>query len=458
MSERIVKIFVDSHVKCRVDPDDVYVLSPALQYATKNLDGGGTSSFLNTRHGTFLTGFLPRMLRYCAERNMEVELAHNPEMRYVDPECEAKLKGITFRPDQIQAIEAVCISDRGVVIAPTGTGKTVVMGGVLSRYPSAKWLIINDRSPLVVQLASELQDYGLPDIGVAGAGTGKLDFNHHITVATRQTLANFKESALKRLGIDGVVIDEAHHASSVKKEYGHILRNLPNTCVRVGFTATLPSEMEKRLAIEGLLGPVVSELTLEKAVELNLLAHPRVKIRRVPNNYAHSLIRDYPEAYRECIVENRTFHRMVITDLQHELSLGNTGLIMVTEIRHGEHLVNLANKLYGIDLFFVHGGVKAAEKERVRKQLIRREIQAAVCTSTWREGINIPTLGALFVAGQGKSELKILQEIGRGLRRTESKHTITIYDYFNPNNRNLASQFVERLCLFMDRKWLAGME
>jgi superfamily II DNA or RNA helicase len=457
MSDRVARIYIDDHSKCRVDMDDVYILSPALQYATKTMDGSGKASYMNTRHGTFMTGFLPRILRFCAERNIGTELIHNPNMKFVDPEYDPWLKGIALREDQMQAIEAVSISDRGIIKAPTGTGKTVVMAGVISRYPSANWLVISHTSSLVLQTASELENYGLTGIGVVGAGTGKVDFDNHITVGTRQTIAKLKDRTLKKLPINGVIVDEAHHVVSLKNEYGHILKNLPNTCIRCGFTATLPPEHHKRLAMEGLIGPVISELTMEQAVELDLLAHPSVIIRRLPNNHAHSRIRNYVIAYRECVVENRAFHRMVITDLYNEMNAGKTGLVLVTEIRHGELLVELAKRLYDINMVFVHGGVPAREKERIRKQFIQGEIRAVVATSSWREGINIPTLGALFTAGQGKSELKVLQEIGRGLRKTKTKDSIRIYDYFNPNNMNLIAQFAERLCLFMDRKWLAGM-
>lgn len=458
MEKRIVNIFVESHAKSRVDAGDAYILSPALQFPTTGLHGSGTGSYMSTRYGTFFTGFLPRLLRFCNDRKITTNLIHNEKMQYVDPECDAHLKGIRFREDQATAIHAVCISDRGVILAPTGTGKTVVMAGVISCYPSARWLVISHTSSLVLQTVEALKTYGLPDIGITGAGTGEMDFTHHITVGTRQTIAKLKASAYRKLNIDGVIIDEAHHITSVKSEYAHILKNLDETCLRVGFTATLPKSQEKLLALEGLIGPVISELTLEKAAELDILAKPKVIIRRVPTNYDHTRIRNWREAYRACVVENRSFHRMVINDMFNLLQRGLTVLILVLEIEHANQLIAMAEKLFNIHLTFVHGGISSYEKDRIRKDFTTGKIRCVVATTSWREGINIPTLGALQTVAQGKSELKVLQEIGRGLRKTNEKTHVLIYDYFNPNNKNLIAHFGERLCLYMDRKWLAGME
>jgi superfamily II DNA or RNA helicase len=458
MNERIASIFVENHAQCKADDRDIYILSPALQFAVPGLGDTRVKSHMNTRYGTFLTGFLPRILRFCNERKILVNLIHNEKMPYVDYECDPHLDGIQFRKDQSAAIHAVLMNDRGIILAPTGTGKTVVMAGVISCYPSARWLVVSHTSSLILQTAEELKKYGLKSVGIVGAGTKGFDFNNHITVGTRQKIAQLKATALRRLKIDGIVIDEAHHVVSTSGEYAHILKNLPNTCVRIGFTATLPTTHEKLLAMEGLLGPVISELTWERAAEMDILARPKVIIRRVPTNSTHAKIHNFRVAYLTCVVENRSFHRLVISDLNDLLQRDLTVLILVIELEHAYQLIEMAAKLFNIDLVFVHGGISASEKDHIRKNFTARKIRCVVATTSWREGINIPTLGAVQLVGQGKSELKLLQEVGRGLRKTSDKKHVLIYDYFNPNNRNLIAQFGERLCLYMDRKWLSGME
>ena len=80
--------------------------------------------------------------------------------------------------------------------------------------------------------------------------------------------------------------------------------------------------------------------------------------------------------------------------------------------------------------------------------------KAVIATSVWKEGVNIRSLNNVINAGGGKSEIQTLQCIGRGLRITDEKKVVNIYDFFDSGHPYLIAHFGERFCLFVDQGWV----
>jgi ATP-dependent Lon protease len=91
---------------------------------------------------------------------------------------------------------------------------------------------------------------------------------------------------------------------------------------------------------------------------------------------------------------------------------------------------------------------------RVKKQMEKTKGHTVICTTIWKEGINIPSLDSIVLGGGWKSPTPILQAIGRGLRTFESKKEVVIHDFFDPSHNYLISHFGERLSLYFEMNWM----
>jgi len=222
---------------------------------------------------------------------------------------------------------------------------------------------------------------------------------------------------------------------------------------RFGFTATLPTRLEAQFSYEGLIGPLIAELSINQAAELNILAKPKIKIIKAGFPSHLRDIRDYHSVYEEGIVQNETRNRQVVSIIRDCVSRNETVLIFVNKIKHGENIERMCFD-ENVGITFIQGSSTMDVRERVKKELNTGVTQAVISTTVWKEGINIPNLNNVINAAGGKSEIATLQAIGRGLRKTSSKSHVTIYDFFDPGHPYLIAHFGERLCLYMDMEWI----
>jgi superfamily II DNA or RNA helicase len=222
--------------------------------------------------------------------------------------------------------------------------------------------------------------------------------------------------------------------------------------IKLGFTATLPDDQEGILALEGIVGPVIGELTIQEATGLGIMAEPFITFINTPYNVDIGEYRRYRELYTQGIVNNRTRNGLLVKAVSERIRKGLTCLIMVKEIEHGENIKQAA-ELAGVPITFMHGGTKGYIRNNVRKMLNDKEIKCVITTDIWREGVDIPTLNVVVNACGGKSEIGTLQAIGRGARRTEEKDRVEIIDFLDPY-RYLAEHTVRRLQIYKQNNWI----
>jgi len=91
---------------------------------------------------------------------------------------------------------------------------------------------------------------------------------------------------------------------------------------------------------------------------------------------------------------------------------------------------------------------------KIKEALDEKKIHCVIATAVWYEGISIRSLNVIINAAGGKSEIRTLQTIGRGLRVTDEKKTVIIWDVWDISHRYLIEHAGERLCTYMDSGWL----
>ena len=251
---------------------------------------------------------------------------------------------------------------------------------------------------------------------------------------------------------NGVLVHNCHHVQSRSSQYAKVMeKNL--SPMRIGLTATLPNTTEGKLCLEGYLGPVIGEVTVQEGVEKKILAKPKVKLIPVPFTSSVGELYKYQDIYKWGIVENRTRNRIIIEEAKKQTDQGKTVLIMVKEIAHGDNLVKMAKDLFGFEIIFVQGKTEGENRQLVQKTLDKKIIKCVVCTAVWREGINIKSLNTIILALGGKSAIQTAQALGRGLRIDKGKDAVLLADLLDPY-RYLSQHAIARISLYVNNKWM----
>ena len=397
--------------------------------------------FLVDKEGYFLTGFIPRVKKICDDSNIEITWSGQvPILNERAP----SLTGIEFRPDQVSLISSAIEKKRGVLKAPTGSGKTILALGIVSSFPDIKILYLAHTISICGQVAKEFEKYGYNVGRIYG---GKTETYSQITVATRQSLIKLP---ISEYNWKLVILDEVHHLSSFKGQYADIFMKV-NAPIKIGMTATLPTSEEAKMSVEGFIGPVIGNLSIQEAGELEILAKPKIQLVKVPGRTTD--LRKYADIYQSEIVENRNRNRLILEIVKEKIDIGHTVLILVTKILHGKLLQEMAEEIFEIDVEYLCGASEAEERELVKEALIKKQKKCVIATAIWREGVDLPSLNCVINACGGKSEIMTLQILGRGLRKTDDKSEVVIVDFLD-TARYLAEHTITRLGIYVENGWL----
>ena len=404
------------------------------------------------RYGIFYTGLLPLIENYCNKKKIDIDVVESDLMKEIQSEVvptnDIYLPGIELREDQKRLVWSALKHKRGMLIAPTGTGKSILALSIMKAFQGKIILFLVPSLDLLKQTEDELDRFGFKSITTLGGGKPKHIYGQ-ITVSTIQTMIRMDLDQMGHI-FDLVIVDELHLASGVDATLEKILSKIPAP-YRIGFTATPPTEEQKRLTITGLLGPIIDEVTWEEGREENMLVEPWLKLVNVPKCSDVDNQRSYKDEYRVGIVENKTRHRIILREAQSLANSGVTSLIFVNIVEHGQRLFDTFNKS-DIKCTYVKGDVDSDTRNKIKKQLEQGELDCVIST-VWKEGVNIPSLGAIILAGGGKSEIALMQKIGRSLRRSEGKDQAIIVDFVDIG-RHLSQHVCERIHTYIELRML----
>jgi superfamily II DNA or RNA helicase len=452
-----VNVEIISALECKTDKKFADIIEPHLSYTAAfyqqtmfrkvRKEYTKSTMYKDKKGGYFFyTGFLPRIVDLCASKAIWLEITGEiTKWKTKAP----SVPGITLRADQTKLIDKFLALQRGVIKAPTGVGKTIVGIAIISALPSdLKVLWLCHTKDLMHQAGDRMIEVFPGQVGKLG--DAEKDLSKRILVATRQSFSKIATEIGHEF--DVVVIDEAHHVTSFDGEYGEILKAVLAE-VRLGLTATLPEEQSARLAVEGLIGNVVGEITINEGAALGIMAKPRIKFIKVPKSHAIKELRVYSDVYQEAVVEREERHRLIANIVETHAKDRETVLVLVNRLEHGANLERLfrSKKFKSV---FIHGGTSSEDRMLMKEALNNKKMDAVICTTIWKEGVDIPELNVVINAGGGKSEVATLQAIGRGLRLTKTKKELIIYDLMDLSHRYLVEHLAERLGLYSQNDWI----
>lgn len=301
------------NLKIYTDATGDRLLRPALKYKKvwyKKLEFGSKryeqdAFFIKPLQGkkegfSFPTGLFNRVLHHCHQNNYILNIID--QRTQLTSNIESNLDILTLRPDQVMAVENAVRFQRGVILFPTGTGKTRVAAGIMHKYTGFNRLYLCHSESIISQAINEFENWGFKTTRLT-TDSNKISDETDVCFATIQSFRKLKQYFKY---FDVVIVDEAHHCRSLSsKNYGQTLTKM-TAPVKIGFTATLPSNHEEILACEALLGPVIIELSVMEASEKGILVKPKIKLIPIrPSETLQIGSKTYGKIYDAAIVKDR---------------------------------------------------------------------------------------------------------------------------------------------------------
>jgi len=387
----------------------------------------GYRRFYDLLRSRFLTGFLPIVSAALMEDGLEVELKGAEKVFGAwqgDPEG-IVLDGIDevrWRKTQLPVLKQLLVSKRASVKMGTGSGKTEVMAGLLKALSDKRALVLVHRVELLWQTAERLRTRLGEDIGVIGSGV--VDKDKRIVVGMVQSVWSKKPQLVKWLkeDIDVLIVDECHHCPSKTWSY---IAMVCGAQWRYGFSGTpIVHDDERDMLLIGLTGDVIHGVTVGDLVELGYAAKPVANIVITSYGFRGS----WNQAFEEVYGKDRRVVEVLKGILQKELSEGRKGIVVFVErIRHGNRLLSELRK-DGIDVVFAHGGRSDEERLRIVEGMKKRKYDVVIATTIFDEGIDVAGIGGIVFWCSTKSIVRIMQRIGRGVRVSEDKKDVNVWE------------------------------
>jgi superfamily II DNA or RNA helicase len=333
---------------------------------------------------------------------------------------------VVLRDYQMEIINNFLTSPQCIQEVATGAGKTIMTAALSAAVESyGRSIVIVPNKSLVTQTEKDYVNLGL-DVGVYFGD--RKEHGHKHTICTWQSLnVLLKNTKAGTAGITigefiedvvCVMVDEVHmaKAEALKTLLTGVMAHIP---IRWGLTGTVPKEQFEFQALHVSLGPVVSRLAAAELQERGVLAQCHVNIVQLVDHVEYN---NYQSELKYLLEESGRLDTManVIAEVN---KTGNT-LVLVDRVAAGQALVSRLN-----NAVFISGATKAGDRQDHYDEVAEATDKIIVATyGVAAVGINIPRIFNLVLIEPGKSFVRVIQSIGRGIRKAEDKNHVQIWD------------------------------
>ena len=472
-----------NEVYLKIECDNPGICYELVQYFTFEVPGhkfmpayrnkmwDGKIRLFSDKTGKIYVGLLDYIKEFCDRNEIgydiddDVDDTKNVDKNNVEDfikslKPKSKGKDLTLRDYQSEAIWYGISKNRGMLISPTASGKSLIIYALIRYYNlllrDKKILILVPTTSLVEQMYSDFIDYGWDDKYLHRIYQGhEKDTDKPVIISTWQSLYKLDKKYFENFGC--VVGDEAHLFKS--KSLTTIMTKLINCKYRFGMTGTLDGTQTHRLVLEGLFGKVKKVTTTKELIDKDTLASLKIKCIVLKHKEEDcKAVKDLKYSEEIQYIVSHMSRNVFISRLCDNLSGYTLCLYQLVE-KHGLVLYNLM-KDFNRKVFFIHGGVDTEDREKIRA-ITEKETNAIIVASygTFSTGINIRNLHNVVFSSPSKSRIRVLQSIGRGLRKSDRDdiHTtlLDIADDFTYKDRKnfTLNHFLERINIYNEEQF-----
>jgi len=416
----------------------------------------------------FPTGLLSRVLRQYKKAYPDVAINIDDRRIFTDsytPASEIELEGITLYAHQIAAANAMLEKRYGVLWAATNSGKTEAAIAVIKSLDQPTVFLTKGKDLLRQTYERFCERLGPDEIGFISSSKWEPS---KFTVASADTLARRltpsrnkktgeypngwqekKQQVAEFLGsVNVMFIDECHQAAA--KGLWNVGR-VCNASYRFGLSGTPFKRGDKQdLKLIALTGEVVYKVSNKEMIEEGVSVPVDVNVVDVDEpELPHRL--DYNVVYDSGIVDNDFRNRIICTLANRHYAEKKQVLILVKRIAHGhklDHMLSTFSPTAYVPHKFIWGDQEVEARTEAIQEFKDGLCRVLVSSVILDVGIDIPNIDVLILAGGGKSYIKALQRIGRGLRLGPDKDKLIVYDFADLTHKYLADHSLGRLSAY----------
>jgi superfamily II DNA or RNA helicase len=212
-----------------------------------------------------------------------------------------------------------------------------------------------------------------------------------------------------------VIFDEVHGVAA--RQPFEVLSMFGNAAHVTGLSASPWRDDGTGILIECACGPVVEHVSATELINAGWLVPPTIYVHELPVPEGAAKYGDYDTAYKTFILDCEPRHNYIARLANSHLAKGDVTLVLVKFIEHGEAL---QQRIPGS--VFVEGKLAKTKRKKLWQKVRDGELKCIIATSLADQGLNIPVLDTLILAGAGKSSTRALQRVGRVLRKPEGSN------------------------------------
>lgn len=420
-------------------------LVPGAKYmpAVKSGRWDGVIRLFDRRNHQIYRGLLPKVIGWLTNSGYTFEFVNKEALR---PQIPYEPNWVAdnwsrlgkFEPfeHQVMVIESGLKLNQACLLSPTSSGKSyaifLMTRYILEHNVPGKVLIITPRVALVEQLYTDFISYEVDPwteehVHRISSGIEK-NTDKPVVISTWQSIFRQPPTWFSQFG--SVIVDEAHEADAAS--ITGIIDKMPNCPIRIGLTGSLDGTLMHEYEIEGRFGPMVKVVTSKVLMEKNIISQldVRAALIKYPEEDCKTVRGfDYQDEV-DFIISNKQRNQFLV-DLALDLD-GNTLMLFNFISKHGKMILELLQQKAeekGKVLYYIDGSVHVDEREKIRALLETKNNCILLATyGTLSTGTNIRNLHNTIFCHPYKAQTKILQSIGRVLRKAAGKKKARLFD------------------------------
>lgn len=345
---------------------------------------------------------------------------------------------IKYRSYQEKAMYSMYAADEGLLVAPAGSGKTVIGLSLIPMHGVPCFWLTHTRA-LANQALDRIKTFlpGLKDDDVGLIGDGKWKVGKWVTVGLIPTLVRRpQELHYMRNDFGMVILDEGHHCPA--STFLQVISSL-NPFFLYGLTATPYRRDKLEELMFQTIGPEIYRIPVEEVEDAGGIVMPKVLYRSIYSKPIHD--NNIQSILKDVLVPSEKRNGIIAGDVLREAAAGNYCIVVTDRKIHAEILYDLISTGWEKTGIATGNYTKKYVKEQAAR-LNNKEITVLICTfALLGEGFDVPFLNRAFVTLPFRAEGRIEQLIGRIQRSAPGKADSVVYDYVDVNIGVVENQF-----------------